>query len=328
MPYIQESTYHKHPTWQFNRHLQTMMPSMFRKVEGVDYERERIDISDGDFLDLDWVQKGSSKLMIVSHGLEGHSDRHYVKGMVKSFSQNGWDALAWNCRACSGEMNRLPRMYHHGATEDLRDVVNHVLKNHAYEDIALVGFSMGGSLTLKYLGEEGKSVSPRIKGGTAISVPFNLVASLPTIHAASNWIYKKRFLRKLARKVRAKALMFPELIDTKGLDKISTFDEFDNRYTAPLHGFKNATHFYQTVSAHQYAPNIAVPTLIVNAANDPLLPKECYPIELAKKHPFIHLEVPRKGGHVGFMLPKSELTWADKRALEFMDGVIGGGFEV
>ncbi|MEZ4884039.1 MAG: alpha/beta fold hydrolase [Chitinophagales bacterium] len=321
MPYILKSSYNNHPRWQFNRHLQTMMPSMFRKVEGIDYERERLEMDDGDFLDLDWVKTGSDKLVIVSHGLEGHSDRHYVKGMVKSFSSNGWDALAWNCRTCSGEMNRLPRMYHHGATEDLKAVVDHILQNNpSYNSIALVGFSMGGSLTLKYLGEQGEAVSKRIKGAVAISVPFNLVASLPTIHARSNWIYKKRFLRKLARKVQAKAEMFPELIEVEGLDKITTFNEFDNRYTAPLHGFKDAPDFYQKVSAHQYAVHIAVPTLILNAANDPLLPKECYPIELAKKHPFIHLEIPKKGGHVGFMLPNSELTWADKRALEFVNG--------
>ena len=322
MPYIEKSSYDTPPTWHFNRHLQTMMPSLFREVAGIDYERERLELEDGDFLDLDWLKKGSSKLVIVSHGLEGHSDRHYVKGMVKSFAQNGWDALAWNCRACSGEMNRLPRMYHHGATEDLKAVVDRSLQETHYESIVLVGFSMGGSLTLKYLGEQSQSTNSRIKSGVAISVPFHLIASLPTIHKRSNWFYKKRFLRKLARKVRAKAEMFPELINIEGLDKISTFDEFDNRYTAPLHGFKDAHDFYQKVSAHQYAPNITIPTLILNAANDPMLPKECYPIELAKTHPYLHLEIPKKGGHVGFMLPNSELTWADKRALEFVEGVL------
>lgn len=322
MPYIPQSSYVSPPMWQFNRHLQTMIPSLFRKIEGINYERERLELEDGDFLDIDWVKNGHSKVVIVSHGLEGHSDRHYVKGMVKSFTSNGWDAAAWNCRTCSGEMNRLPRMYHHGATEDLAAVVNRVLEEEEYEHIALVGFSMGGSMTLKYLGEQGKEVASRVKAGVGFSVPFNLISSLPTIHAPSNWFYKKRFLRKLARKVRAKAEMFPELIDTKGLEEITTFDVFDNRYTAPLHGFKDADDFYQKVSAHQYVDDISVPTLLVNAANDPMLPDACYPVDYAEKHPFLHLEIPKKGGHVGFMLPDSELTWADKRALEFVEEVI------
>ncbi|MEQ1588434.1 MAG: alpha/beta fold hydrolase [Cyclobacteriaceae bacterium] len=160
MPLIPSSPY-RPPFHLFNGHLETIIPSIFRKVSAV-YQRERIELTDGDFLDLDWLSKGRNKLVIVSHGLEGNSDRHYAKGMAAYFFERGWDAIAWNCRGCSGEINRLPRSYHHGATEDLAAVVDHAIQK-SYTHIVLVGFSMGGSMTLKYLGERKDCIANAIK---------------------------------------------------------------------------------------------------------------------------------------------------------------------
>ena len=126
MPIIKNSTYPNPPFYQFNGHLQTIIPGIFRKVKGVNYDRERLELSDGDFLDLDWIRKGNKNIVLLSHGLEGDSDRQYILGAAKYFSQNGWDVLAWNCRSCSGEMNRNPRLYHHGDIEDIGTVVNHI----------------------------------------------------------------------------------------------------------------------------------------------------------------------------------------------------------
>ena len=162
MPLIENSSYKK-PFYYWNGHWETIIPSMFRKIEGVAYQRERLELNDGDFVDLDCLKQDSSKLVIITHGLEGNSDRHYAKGMAKHFFQNGWDAIAWNCRGCSGDINRLPRFYHHGATEDLAAVVQHALDSNRYKTIVLIGFSMGGSMTLKYLGERGIAVNSTVK---------------------------------------------------------------------------------------------------------------------------------------------------------------------
>lgn len=164
MPVIKNSSYTEKPFWLFNPHLETIWPSALRKVEGPVYERSRINTPDGDFLDLDWVKGGNNRLMVISHGLEGDSGRPYVRGMAKAFAENGWDVLAWNCRSCSGELNRGRRMYHHGVSDDLKVVVDDALASGSYNKIFLTGFSMGGSITLKYLGETAKNCLKRFTG--------------------------------------------------------------------------------------------------------------------------------------------------------------------
>jgi len=314
MPLIPSSPYQP-PFHLFNRHLETIVPSIFRKVPAI-YKRERIELIDGDFLDLDWLSKDRDKLVIVSHGLEGNSDRHYAKGMASYFFQRGWDSLAWNCRGCSGEINRLPRFYHHGATEDLGAVVDHAIKK-KYFHIVLIGFSMGGSMTLKYLGEKNGSASKAIKSAVVFSVPCDLGSSARELEKPTNKFYLNRFLKKLGVKMRSKSLLFPKQISTVGFEKIKSFREFDNRYTAPLHDFADADDFYTKASCGPYLPAIQIPTLIINALNDPFLPDACYPFDLAKNHDFIHLETPARGGHVGFSLPSTLENWMEHRAFEF-----------
>jgi predicted alpha/beta-fold hydrolase len=302
-----------------NGHLETIVPSAFRKVNGVLYQRQRLELNDGDFLDLDWLRRTDSvikKLVIISHGLEGSSERHYSRGMAKYFYNRGWDALAWNCRSCSGELNRLPRFYHHGDTGDLQFVIDEAYRKE-YDHIALVGFSMGGSFSLKYLGEQGSKIDRRIKGGVGFSVPCSLGSSAAELDQPGKRFYRNRFLRKLDKKILAKSLLYPDIISHKDFWKIKTFRQFDDRYTAPLHGFKSASDFYKRSSCDQYLKDITVPALIVNAANDPFLTPECYP-DLKN----IYLEIPARGGHVGFSLMNVEHNYMEERAYEFLEKFI------
>ncbi len=317
MPLIPVSSY-KHPFYLFNGHLETIIPSAFRKVGGPPYSRERLELSEGDFLDLDWLSNQSRRLLIISHGLEGSSGRHYSKGMANFFFKNKWDALAWNCRSCSGEMNRLPRFYHHGATEDLKAVIDHALTK-GYDTIALVGISMGGSLSLKYTGENAQTLPSAIRSVVAFSVPCHLGSSARELDKPAKRFYLNRFLKKLGKKIQQKAASFPDLISHEGFDKIRSFEEFDNRYTAPLHGFRDAKDFYERASSLPHIAEIRVPTLIVNAQNDPFLPSECFPYEIARESEFVFLETPKRGGHTGFTLAGKEENWMEVRAFEFVD---------
>ncbi|MBN8651686.1 MAG: alpha/beta fold hydrolase [Cytophagales bacterium] len=312
MPIIASA--YKAPFYLFNPHLETVIPSVFRKVPGT-YHRERLELPDGDFVDLDWMTEQRDKLVIISHGLEGNSERHYTKGMAVHFFQHGWDSLAWNCRGCSGEVNRLPRFYHHGATEDLAAVIEHAIQK-KYSHIVLIGFSMGGSMTLKYLGE--RIVRKEIKAAVTFSVPCDLGSSATELDKPGNKFYRNRFLKKLEKKIQVKAAQFPNLLSATGFETIATFREFDTRYTAPLHGFNDANDFYTRASCGSYLENIQIPTLLVNAENDPFLPEACYPVELAHNHTHLHLEIPKRGGHVGFSLRSSKINWMEKRAFEFV----------
>lgn len=283
--------------------------------------RERLELADGDFLDLDWVRHGNGRLVVISHGLEGSSIRPYVTGAALCFSANGWDVLAWNCRSCSGEMNRLPRMYHHGATDDLACVIDHARKDGVYNTIALLGFSMGGSKSLKYLGERGDLVPEEVIGAATFSVPCNLWDSAVQLSLPGNRFYKTRFLNKLKTKIRLKSAAHPEVIDITGLDKIRDFDEFDERYTAPLHGFSSRMDFYTKATSDQFYPSLKRPALVVNALNDPMLGEKCYPYELARESDYLFLETPAVGGHVGFMERNEVFTWAERRALAFFEEI-------
>jgi uncharacterized protein len=323
MPLIPWSTY-KAPLLFRNRDLQTIFPSLFRRVKGVSYRRQRINTPDGDFLDLDWSEIGARRLAIVSHGLEGNSERSYVLGMTRAFNRRGWDALAWNMRGCSGEPNRLLRSYHSGATEDLEAVIAHVQENsRRYRAVALIGFSLGGNVTLKYLGERGEAVSPLIVGAVTFSVPCDLAAGAREMAKGRNRIYMSRFILLLHEKIRAKMALMPGKISDDGYDQVKTFYDFDDRYTAPLHGFKDAEEYYRRSSSKQFLPAVTVPTLVVNAKDDPFLGSECYPVTEASGHPKVHLEMPSWGGHVGFVSFNEESEyWSETRAASFLGDVV------
>ena len=306
------------PFFLFNGHLETIYPALFRKIRPLAYQHERITTPDEDFLDLYWLTQNSGKLVILSHGLEGNALRPYMNGMARACYQHGFDVLAWNFRGCGDEMNKQLRFYHSGATDDLELVIQHALKK-AYREINLIGFSLGGNLTLKYLGES-QPVHHLIHRAVTFSVPLDLLTSCHKISAPANRLYAYRFLRSLKNKVMRKAQQM-KVIRTDGLETIRTLMEFDDRYTAPLHGFENAEHYYKMCSAINYVQNIRVPTLIINAKNDPFLSIDCFPEKLLENHAHVKFACTEKGGHVGFsQFDKNGLYWSEERAVEFLAG--------
>lgn len=319
MPLV-ESDYIPPPLLK-NGHAQTIFASACRWVRGVRYERERIETADGDFLDLDWSRVGVPRLAILSHGLEGRSTRSYILGMVRALNRHGWDALAWNFRGCSGEPNRLARSYHSGATEDLEAVIRHLSEKYRYSKIALIGFSLGGNITLKYLGERGEDVPSVIKRSVAFSVPCHLESGAWQLAKRSNQIYMKRFLKMFRSKIREKKERMAGRLDDNGFSRIKTFKEFDDRYTAPLNGFKDAEDYWEKASSEKVLHRIRIPTLLVNAGDDPFLPEPCYPVEKARANPNFFLEIPDFGGHVGFIaFNRQGEYWSESRALAFING--------
>jgi len=312
------------PFWLPNGHLQSIYPALFRKINHIFYKRERIITPDSDFLDLDWSFSGKqsgeiNKLVILSHGLEGNTTRQYILGMVSLLNQNGYDCLAWNYRSCSGEMNSTSKFYHSGATEDLSLVISHAIKK-GYAEIDLMGFSLGGNLTLKYLGETGGNLDARIKKAVVFSVPMDLKACSLSIIKRENRIYMYRFLRTLKPKIDQKSRMFPDKIDIRDYRHVKTLYDFDHIFTAPLHGFDGADHYYQQCSSMHFVENINIPTLIVHALNDPIVPYSSLPLDLVSSLPNVGFEITKHGGHCGFRpsFLSNGNYWSENRALEFI----------
>ena len=317
MPLIKESTY-RPPAWLRGGHLQTIHPVLFRKVETATDRKERLELDDGDFLDLEWAGNRGERLAIISHGLEGGSRAKYVQGMAAALLKRGWDVLAWSFRGCSGEPNRLASFYHSGKTEDLELVVRHAIATHPAGKIDLVGFSLGGNLTLKYIGERGIEIHPAINRAVAFSVPCELACSSAKLAEWQNRIYMERFMKSLREKVKRKHLDFPNELDVSGVAAMKTFAQFDDRFTAPLHGFADAEDYWKRSSCRQFLKDIAIPTLLVTAGNDPILGAACYPYEEADASGSFFFETPAQGGHVGF--GAGQEYWSEKRAAEFLSG--------
>ena len=321
MPVV-SSAYQGGPFYLFNGHLQTIIPGLFREVKNIVYRRERIFTPDGDFLDLDWSENESKSLAILSHGLEGSADRPYIKGMVRAVNAAGLDALAWNFRSCGGEANKLLRSYHMGASDDLHLVVAHALGGKKYEQVHLIGFSMGGNITLHYLGKNPDEVPPEIKRAAVFSVPCHISSAAKKMASLENRVYMQRFLKSLHRKLTDKLAMMPDEMNLEGYHQLKTFPEFDDRFTAPIHGFKSAEDYYESCSSRQYLSQIRIPTLLVNAQNDPFLSPECFPVPEAEANPNFYLEMPRHGGHVGFTESfRKNKYYYDQRAMAFITAV-------
>lgn len=308
------------PRWLRNPHLQTLWPTLFRKCNLKPDLTERLETTDDDFVDLDWYQRGNRGLLVLSHGLEGDSRRPYMLGMAAAALAHGWDVLAWNFRSCSGEMNRRPRFYHSGDSGDLDLVVCRALADEAgYEKVALGGFSMGGNMTLVYLGEKGEGLDPRIAGAVLLSVPCDLAGSAQELAKRTNRFYMRNFMRELRAKMVLKHEIYPELINLKGVESMRTFREFDDRFTAPLHGFRDAQDYWQRCSSRRFIERIRVPSLIINAADDPFLGPLSYPEKEVVLNPQVQLEVSDHGGHVGFVGDDRDgMYWSEWRAMAFL----------
>jgi len=322
LPLIDTSDYLP-PLLYRNNHLGTSLPTTLRRIPSLPMIRQRFDTPDGDFIDLDcWWQpeglsvQGETPTVVLCHGLEGNAQRQYMQGMARRFGQGGCNVVGYNYRGCSGQTNRQPYSYHSGATDDLRLVLDQVHRSERPVR-ALIGFSLGGNLILKYLGEDSESVLPTLKAAVTFSVPIDLRACSIQLMRPENSLYQWRFKRKLAAKVREKAVLFPEQVDPGHLKQARTLWDFDEYYTGPLSGFADAEDYYRQCSSRQFLAKINLPTLLVSAQNDTFLPKECYPRQEATESAFFHLEVPAHGGHVGFHLPGGTY-WSEQRAWEFV----------
>lgn len=300
-------------------HLNTIYAGTIRRVKGINYQRERIETPDDDFIDLDWTKVGSSKLLLALHGLEGAADRPYIKGLLKHANQLGWDGVGMNFRFCSGEANRQLRVYHSGASDDLEVVLNHIFQNYHYQEIALVGFSLGGNVVLKYTGEQGKAIHPKIRCTVGVSVPCDLLGTRARFEEWDNKLYVNRFLVSLKEKIAIKREQYPDAIDYDALMKAKDIWNFDNIFTGPVHGFAGADDYYSKCSSKQFLPNVKIPTLLINAKDDSFLGETCYPYRLAEEHPYFSLDVPQYGGHVGFVtFGQKGLYWSEQRIMDFI----------
>lgn len=298
MPSI--SAAYKPPLLLRNAHANTIVSSLGRSVESAPYERKRLELSDGDFLDLDFSVQGSNTVVLALHGLEGSSDRPYMLGMLNQARQMGWDGVAMNHRGCSGEDNRLLQSYHSGKSDDLAEVIEY-LGTMDYTSILVVGFSLGGNIVLKYMGENGASVPEKVHGAAAVSVPCHLESSQYKLCKGFNRVYTGRFLKTLKVKARAKKQLFPEApFSLEELEAAKTLGEFDEFFTSRANGFVDAVDYWTKCSSKQFLGGIEIPTLLINAKDDPFLTEKCFPIEEAKANSNFHLAMPAYGGHVGF----------------------------
>ncbi|MCG8531595.1 MAG: alpha/beta fold hydrolase [Desulfovibrionales bacterium] len=308
-------------------HLQTIVPSLFRRVSLLYWNRTRLDTIDGDFLDVDFHYTAKAvkkrRIAILCHGLEGDSHRAYIKGMARALCNAGWDVAAWNNRGCSGEPNITLRSYHCGLIDDLELVVKHCIEI-GYGTVTLIGFSMGGNHILSYLGQRGELLPTEVQCAVTFSVPCSLAASNECLEQPESSLYTKRFLRSMKRKIREKHAQFQQDIDITRLAEITTLREYDDAYTAPLNGFRNAEDYWEKSSCGQFLQHITIPTLIVNAKNDPFLRGDCYPVREVSPLKSVYLEMPEQGGHVGFMARGTGgMYWSEKRALEFIAQALG-----
>ena len=306
------------PPLLFNAHIETIYPALFRKISNVKLTRERITTPDQDFIDLDWLKAGSKELVIICHGLEGDSQKPYMLGMTSAVSNLlKHDVLVWNYRSCSGEINLHHRFYHSGATDDLDVVVKHAMRQ-GYQSISLIGFSLGGNLVLKYFGEIGEDPARPVIAGVVFSVPLDLEASSKKMMKWYNYVYSQRFLKSLKNKVKQKEGKLPEHISLEQIDKVRHVFHFDDLFTAPIHGFKDAKDYYQSCSSLFFLHRIRKPVLIVNARNDPFLAETCFPFEKLTNNKYIYFEAPERGGHCGFTSFDTEYYWSEHRAVHFI----------
>lgn len=309
--------------WLRGPHLQTIWPTLCRRpLRHLSLKRERFELEDGDFIDLDWTEKKDGPIVLILHGLEGSIHSPYAKGMLQAISKQGWRGVFMHFRGCSGEMNRLPRGYHSGETSDVARLVETLLSREKCEKIAAVGFSLGGNVLLKWLGESGAK-SP-LCAAVGISVPFELGKTATRIRQGFSRVYEKHFMRSLCKKIRDKLTMQSLPVSVEVLKELRSLREFDDKITAPLHGFLNADDYYAKSSSRQFLKNITVPTLLLQSKNDPFMTRDILPRqdELSQQ---VKLELTEAGGHVGFVsgkFPWRPEYWLEKRVPAFLQNYL------
>ena len=308
--------------WCRGAHAQTIWGSLLRPAHPVARHRQRWELPDGDFLDVDHVAGASgTPILIVLHGLEGSTRSRPVAGLLAAAERRGWRALGINFRSCSGTPNRLRRSYHGGDTADLAWIIHRTISEHPDSPILGVGLSLGGNVLLKYLGEQGDALPPAVRAAVAISTPFELAESVRALDQGFSWVYMARMVRRLKHKTRAKLTQYPDLVDRRALAAVRTIAEFDEVVTAPVHGFRSAADYWRASSSAAFLPKIRRPTLLINAADDPFFPEDALPRAAVSANRFLTAEFTDHGGHLGFLTgpwPGWPACWAEQRALQFL----------
>ena len=317
----EKPAYHA-PVWLPGGHLQTIYPSLFIRVPAIDYRRERLELADSDFLDIDWIDgQAGAPTVVLFHGLEGSADSHYARDLMALVQTRGWHGAVAHFRGCSGEDNRLPRAYFAGDSEDVDHILRHIKSQHLDTPVYAVGVSLGGNALLKWLGERGDAARHLVEHAVSVSAPVDLAAAGNALDQGFNRrVYTARFLATLKKKALKKARQFPDTLDAKAIAASTTFREFDTLVTARLHGFRDADDYWFKVSSKPLLKSIAVPTLIINAKNDPFFPATALPTS-ADVSSAVTLEQPTSGGHVAFPSGPfpGNLDWLPRRLLQHFD---------
>lgn len=327
------------PFWLAGGHLQTIIPSLFHQGPDIQYHRERWELADGDFIDVDWTAASaanpekldtvafscdtdsSQPVLVIFHGLEGSSQSQYVKSLLGNALAKGWLGVAIHFRGCSGTPNRLPRTYYAGDSEEIDMMLARVRSRYPRNPLYAVGYSLGGNALLKWLGEFGPRQRLPIMKAVAVSAPMDLRASAISIDSGLNRIfYSRMFVNSMRPKALALAKRFPGLLNERSIINANGIEDMDNAVTAVLYGAKSALDYYQKNAAKPYLKTINLPTLIINAKNDPFMPAIFLPTA-DEVSAWVTLDYQQQGGHVGFFAfrPSQAQGWLAQRIVEFLD---------
>ncbi len=310
------------PWWLPGGHLQTLYPVLLRRGAPMDYRRERWELADGDFIDADWVDTApaAAPVVVVFHGLEGGSQSVYARDLMRRARAHGWRGVVPHFRGCSGAPNRLPRAYFAGDSAEIETILTRIHTHFPTAPLYAVGVSLGGNALLKWLGERGTDAARLVEKAAAISAPLDMRAAGNALDCGVNrFLYTAYFLATLKMKALAKAQRYPGLLDADTIRAARTFRAFDTQVTAPLHGYRDAEDYWARTSSKQGLKNIAVPTLVLNAKNDPFLPAWALP-KVNEVSSWVHLEQPEAGGHAAFPsgLGADGSAWLSARLMAFM----------
>ncbi|WP_242665821.1 YheT family hydrolase [Paraburkholderia ginsengiterrae] len=325
------------PFWLPNRHVQTIVPALFARRPAVSFRRERWDTPDGDFIDLDWVQHDghaasasapgapsgapadNAPLFVLFHGLEGSSASHYAMSLMAAARECGWHGVVPHFRSCSGPLNRLPRFYHLADSNEVDWILRRLRAAHRGPIVA-AGVSLGGNVLLRWLGERREDATSVVSAAAAISTPIDVHAGGRALAQGFGLVYTRSFLKTLKQKAEQKLIQFPGLFDRDAMLATRTMGQFDNVVTAPLHGFRDTNDYWSSATTRPLLPHIQVPTLVLNARNDPFLPAEALP----SRHDVsaaVELDQPEHGGHAGFMTGPfpGRIDWLSQRVFGYLE---------
>jgi predicted alpha/beta-fold hydrolase len=317
-----ESTY-RAPLWLPGAHLQTIASARLVPLPRVAYRRERWDTPDGDFVDVDFAlpepADPKAPVLVLFHGLEGCSQSHYARAVMRAAADRGWRGLVPHFRGCSGEPNRLPRAYHSGDSDEGDWILRRVKARHPQASLHAVGISLGGNMLAKWLGERGTEAG-FVAAAASVGSPLDLAAGGAALARGFNLVYTAMFLATLRRKALAKIARFPKVASAEAVRASRNLYEFDNAYTAPVHGFRDTDDYWSRASGKPWLRAVEVPHLVLNARNDPFVPAASLP-QASEVSRFVHLEQPEEGGHIGFARgdPPGDLGFLPERLFRFFE---------